>query len=181
MSKQSKAETEEEKIRQIVLEYFGKRAEFKNLQADFEEVKQQFNNVMEAYFQESGITSMKIESNELVEGDLLVTRVQKLNVSFDADKLESVLNRELVKRVICKQYVITDILGLVEYLKKCKVDPKVFKSFLSITKTVDTKELDRLEEVGKVTLNQIKDCYVTNAQRPYFVVKVKRKGKSESD
>lgn len=167
------------KVRQSVLEYFSKQCKFKGLQAKFEEAKRQFNDEMEAYFQESGITSMRVESDELVEGSLLVTRVQKSSVSFDADRLESALGKELAGQVIHKRYEIADILGLITYLKECGVDPKVFKSFLVITKTVDTKELDRLEEIGKITLDQVKGCYMINAQKPYFVVK-NGKGKGDS-
>lgn len=174
-----KPKQSEAKARQSVLEYFSKQCKFKSLQARFEEIKQKFNDEMEVYFQESGITSMRVESDELVEGSLLVTRVQKSNVSFDADKLESALGKELAGQVIHKRYEIADVFGLITYLKKCGVDPKVFKSFLLITKSVDANELDRLEEAGKITLDQIRGCYTVNAQKPYFVVK-SGKGKGES-
>lgn len=175
-----KPKQSEARARQSVLEYFSKQCKYKSLQAKFEEAKRQFNEEMESHFQELGITSMRVESDELVEGSLLVTRVQKSSVSFDADKLESALDKELAGQVIHKRYEIADILGLITYLKECGVDPKVFKSFLTITKSVDAKELDRLEEIGKITLDQVKGCYMVNAQKPYFVVK-NGKGNGGSD
>jgi hypothetical protein len=62
--------------------------------------------------------------------------------------------------------------GLITYLKDCGISPKVFKSFISVRKTVNTKELDRLEELGKITAEQIKGCYTVKSQSPYFTVNV---------
>ena len=62
--------------------------------------------------------------------------------------------------------------GLVTYLKECGISPKVFKSFISVRKTVNTKELDKLEELGKITAEQIKGCYTVKSQNPYFTVNI---------
>ena len=63
---------------------------------------------------------------------------------------------------------------MIAYLKECNVDPKIFKSFLIVSKTVDTKELDRLDELGKISTEQVKGCYTIKRQKPYFTVGVKR-------
>ena len=70
--------------------------------------------------------------------------------------------------------------ALVTYLKECGVDPKIFKSFIVTTKSVDTKELDRLEEIGKITTSQVQGCYTVKNQKPYFTVGL-RKGKGDND
>lgn len=180
MTKNRKPKLSKDELRQSVLSYFSKQRKFKSLQAKFEEAKAQFNSDMEDYFQCEGITSLEVESDELVDGSLLVTRVQKSSVVFDADKLEVALGKELAGQVIHKRYEIADMYGLIAYLKECGVDPKIFKSFLAITKQVDSRELDRLEEIGKVTLDQVKGCYTINAQKPYFTVK-NGKGKGGCD
>ena len=64
--------------------------------------------------------------------------------------------------------------ALTAYLKECDVDPKIFKSFISVSKSVDVQELDRLEEIGKITAEQVKGCYTIKKQNPYFTVGVKR-------
>lgn len=168
------------KAKKAIAQFYSKQCEFKDAETKFAEEKQKFYDEMEAYFQQQNITSMRVENGDLVGGDLLVTRVQKSSVSFDADKLESALDKEIAGQVIHKRYEIADISGLIAYLKECGVDPKVFKSFLMITKEVNAKELDRLEEIGKVTLNQVEGCFTTNLQKPYFVVK-SGKGKGGSD
>ena len=127
--------------------------------------KQEFNDKMERYFKQENIAkSLDIscfdESSSCLE-DVRVNRIQKISVDFDAVKLENVLSKQLRKQVIIKRYEIIDYDGLVKYLKDCGVNPKIFKQFLNVSKTVDVQELERLEELGKITKEQIQNCYTT--------------------
>lgn len=156
---------------QSVLKFFEKQKKFKQVQTQFNELKAQFNSDMEDYFECEGISKMDID--EFIDGNLVVNRIQKSSVEFDADKLEKALGK-FAKDVIIKRHEIIDMIGLIAYLKECGVDPKIFKSFLNVSKSVDTKELDRLEELGKITVEQIQGCYTIKPQNPYFTVGVKR-------
>ena len=156
---------------QSVLKFFEKQKKFKQVQSQFNELKAQFNSDMEDYFECEGISKMTID--EFIDGNLVVNRIQKSSVEFDADKLEKALGK-LAQNVVLKRYEIIDMIGLIAYLKECGVDPKIFRSFLNVSKSVDTQELDRLEELGKITADQIKGCYTINCQNPYFTIGVKR-------
>lgn len=161
--------------RQSVRKFFEKQIRFKEIQTQFNELKTQFNSDMEEFFKNEGIDkSVVFSDKELVQGSLVVNRIQKSSVQFNADKLEKALSKEISKQVIVKRYEITDIDALITYLKECNVDPKIFKSFLNVSKTVDTQELDRLEELGKITEKQVRGCYTVKCQNPYFTVGVKR-------
>lgn len=171
MGTRSESNPNSEEFRKTVVDFFCKQKEFKQNQAQFGEAKALFYGSMEDYFSRNGIDNKVVVDGEL-NGDLVVTRVQSSKVEFNPDKLEKALGKELASSVIHKRYEITDMSGLVAYLKSCGVDPKVFKSFLNVSKTVDTKELDRLEELGKVTTAQVKGCYTIKKQSPYFTVGV---------
>lgn len=161
--------------KQFVHKFFERQSKFKQMQSQFNEWKAQFNSVMEDYFKCKGIDkSLTFSYDDLVGSDLVVNRIQKSSVEFDPDKLAKALGKQLAKQVIIKEYEITDIDALIAYLKECDVDPKIFKSFLNVSQTVDTQELDRLEEIGKITAEQIKGCYIVKCQKPYFTVGVKR-------
>lgn len=175
MKKDRKPKLNKVKCRQSVLKFFEIQSKFKKVQSQFSEYKAQFNSDMEDYFEcESIDKSLTIKSDDLAESDLVVNRIQKSSVEFNPDKLEKALGKELSKQVIIKRYEITDIDALIAYLKECNVDPKIFKSFLIVSKTVDTKELDRLDELGKISTEQVKGCYTIKRQKPYFTVGVKR-------
>lgn len=170
--RQSKLNSEE--CKQSILNFFQKQKKFKQIQNRFGEIKADFYNDMEDYFKCNGVDGkLTIECDELVDAkSFVVTRIQSSRVEFNPDKLEKVLGKELSRDVIQKHYEIVDMNGLITYLKDCGIDPKVFKSFISVRKTVDTKELDRLEELGKITAEQIKGCYTVKSQSPYFTVNV---------
>lgn len=182
-TKNRKSKLNFEELTQSVLGYAQKNTKFKKIQTQFTELKEQFYSDMEDYFSCNDIGSEGIEidyADELVfAGTLTVKKVQKSSVEFDANKLEKALSKEF-SDVIIKKHEITDMTGLVTYLKECGCDPKIFKSFIQTTKSVDTKELDRLEEIGKITTAQVKGCYEVKPQKPYFTVTVK-KGQGDKD
>ncbi len=182
MSKRNrKAKLTASECRQSVRKFFEKQTRFKSVQAQFDELKTQFNSDMEDYFECEDIGKQLVFTyDELADGDLVVNRIQKSKVDFDIAKLEIALGKKLAKQVIISQYEITDIDALIAYLKECDVDPKIFKSFLSVSKTIDTKEMDRLEEIGVITTEQVEGCYTIKNVKPYFTIGVRR-GQGDSD
>ena len=160
--------------KQSIMNFFQKQKRFKQIQTRFCEIKADFYNDTEDYFKYNNIDGkLTIECNELADAQsFVVTRIQSSRVEFNPDKLEKALGKELSRDVIQKHYEIVDMNGLVTYLKECGINPKVFKSFVSVRKTVNTKELDKLEELGKITAEQIKGCYTVKSQSPYFTVNI---------
>ena len=169
-----KSKLNSDECKQSIMNFFQKQKRFKQIQTRFCEIKADFYNDMEDYFKCNNIDGkLTIECNELADAQsFVVTRIQSSRVEFNPDKLEKALGKELSRDVIQKHYEIVDMNGLVTYLKECGIDPKVFKSFVSARKTVNTKELDKLEELGKITAEQIKGCYTVKSQSPYFTVNI---------
>lgn len=165
-----KSKLNSEECKQAILTFAQKQKKYKQVQTRFGEIKANFYNDMEDYFECNNVDGKLTFDDSLNAGKLVVTRVQSTKVEFNPDKLEKALGKELSRGVIQKHYEIVDMNGLITYLRECGVNPKVFKSFISVRKTVNVKELDRLEELGKVTAEQIKGCYTIKSQNPYFTV-----------
>lgn len=158
-----------------------KKEKFNKISKLFEKEKKAFYATMDSYFSSLPDTeSTVIFEPTLSDITVEVTKVQKTNVIFDANKVEKALGKKLSRDVIIKRCEVIDIESLVDYLKSCDVDPQIFKSFISITKIVDVNELDRLEEVGKITTEQLDGCYEVKNQNPYYTVKM-GKATGESD
>lgn len=158
----------------FVKEFYNEQKEFKEKQERFNTIKQLFYSDAEELFNCEGIDKLVIDNDDLEGNELVVNKVQKTSVIFDIDALENNLSKEMCKEVIDKSYTITDIDGLIVYLKSCGVDPKVFKSFLNVTKTVDEKKLDKLADLGLISQEQLDGCYTLKRKKPYFTVKMKR-------
>ncbi len=170
--KKSKLNSDE--CKDSIINFFQKQKKFKHAQNKFSKIKTDFYNNMEDYFVCNGIEGkLTIDCGDYGEqNELIVTRIQNSKVEFNSNKLEKALGKELSQTVIHKHYEISDICGLITYLKECGINSKIFKSFISIRKTVDAKELDRLEELGMITAEQIKGCYTVKTQNPYFTVSI---------
>ena len=169
-----KSKLNSDECRQSIMNFFQKQKKFKQVQNRFCEIKADFYNDMEDYFKYNDIDGKLTVECDCIDGAerFVVTRIQSSKVEFNPDKLEKALGKELSCDVIQKHYEIIDMNGLVTYLKDCGTNPKVFKSFISIRKTVNVKELERLEELGKITTEQIKGCYTVKSQNPYFTVNI---------
>jgi hypothetical protein len=160
-------------IKDAVRDFLIEQTVLKNMKENFEDVKKQFYKDMDSYFESQKMadnSSVVFEFPTLGGSALKVTRVQRTTVEFKVDKLEKVLPKDVAKKAIVKKYEVTNMQGLISYLKECNVDPKKFKSFLSVTKYVDTKEMDKLEELGKISIKQIKGCYAIKKSSPYYTV-----------
>lgn len=169
-----KSKLNSEECKQSIENFFQKQKKFKQIQNRFCEIKADFYNDMEDYFKNNNVDGKLTIECDSLNGvkNFVVTRIQSTKIEFNPDKLEKVLGRELSRDVIQKYYEIVDMNGLITYLKDCGISPKVFKSFISVRKTVNTKELDRLEELGKIIAEQIKGCYTIKSQSPYFTVNI---------
>ena len=157
----------------IVHDFLIEQTVLKNMKTNFEDVKEQFYKDMDEYFDSQkldGENSVVFEYPMLGGSALKVTRVQRASVEFKVAKLEKVLPKDIAKKVITKRYEVANMEGLISYLKKCNVDPQIFKSFLSITNNVDEKEMDKLEELGEICIRQIKGCYTVKKSNPYYTV-----------
>lgn len=136
---------------------------------DFEAEKQAFSKAAEIFFYLKGDTKHTIQTGD--DTFLTVSKVQKAKITWNISKLRSVLGKEVSKRVIDKRYTIVNMQGLIEYLKSCGVDSQKFKSFISTEETVNVKELDQMEQLGKVKREDLKSCYSVKLQDPYYSVR----------
>ena len=163
----------------FVKEFYNEQKEFKEKQERFNTIKQLFYNDAEELFNYEGIDKLVVDNEDLKGNELVVNKVQKTSIVFDIDALENNLSKEMCKDVIDKSYTITDINRLIIYLKSCGVNPKVFKSFLNVTKTVDSKKLDKLADLGLISEKQLEGCYTIKKNNPYFTVRARGRRNEE--
>lgn len=142
--------------------FFDSKNYVESVDNNFEGLKKEFYSKMDKVFDEfaeKGENKLEISGESktlLANSSYTVTKVERPSVTFDAEKLEEVLGKEKSKAVIKKEYRIKDYSGLCSYLKSCNVNPAYFKKFLEVERTIDRKELERLYNIGEVSLSEIK-------------------------
>lgn len=163
------------RYQQSAWNYYRKEQKFKQVKQQYEELRKQFEADMLELTDAVGKKRVIFDAEAMNDdGILSVRKVEKTSIEWDADKLERKLPKSVAKKVIKKKYSIADMNGLIEYLKSCGVDPKVFKRYLAIDKTVDVKAVDQLGNVGEISVQQISGCYIVKCHKPYFTLSVKK-------
>ena len=83
-------------------------------------------------------------------------------------KLKEKLSKDLFKQVTDKTYYIDDMEGLVRYLKKCGVNPKKFKMYVSSEVLVNEQKLDEAFQNDEIDMKQLEGCYSLKLGEPYM-------------
>jgi hypothetical protein len=99
---------------------------------------------------------------------LKVQKIRKRKIVWFLDKLKQNLTKEQQKEVIDKTYVVSDMGGLIEYLKTCGVKPKEFKKFIEVEEVVNETKLDNAYQTGVIKKKQLNSCYDVELGKPYI-------------
>ena len=155
------------KVQARVLKYMAAQASFKRHEEDFRKCKEDFYDFMDENMKG------KVEDFSTSQQEISVTKIQTSSILFDIDKIKKKVGRKLTSKFLDKKYEIADYDGLVKYLKEFDVDPKVFKSFISVEEKVNEEKLNNLSELGKIEMEQLEGCYEVKTRKPFYTVRSK--------
>lgn len=99
---------------------------------------------------------------------LRVTKQKRKHIVWDCEKLKRHISWEKFKKVTKRTYTISNMDGMIEYMKRCGVDPKQFRKFLTVETSVDEQKLNSCYELGEITEAEINGCYTVQIGEPYF-------------
>lgn len=168
-----------EESRNYVIAYAKQLLKFKNAESVMNDMKSDFNASMNALFeqQEKNLkgNSVSFETDGFGEVSQTVTATQitKISVIWDIPILKRVLGKKLAKQCVSKRYEIVDFPGMVEYLKSLGAKPDEFSKFLNVVESVNEKQLDKLNDLGVIALDDMRECYTVKKSTPYFKITVK--------
>ena len=157
-------------VKQQVLELVELERKYKELHTKYLRKKEKLTVAIKNFMfcNKGADKSFQFQNEEFV---LSVKKITPTSIVWDVDKLEREIDKEVAQEVIMKTYTIDDIDGLITYLRSCNVNPKKFKSFISIEKKVDEAKLEQLEALGTITLDDVKGCYTTKEKSSYLQVR----------
>ena len=170
-------------IDEVVVNFYELQQQKKLDDKAFDDEKQEFNKRMDEAFSSkklSGSSSFTVvvgydneDCTRATGGEYKVTKVSRRKVVFDAKKLKSKIGKEKFNKVSETQWNCFDIGGLARYVKSLGGEFDVFKSFFNVTTKVNESEVDRLSEIGEVTVEDIDGCYSVNESKPWYKVSFK--------
>lgn len=156
------------------------KKEFEAAEAVFKATKKQFYAFVEKSINTSKFDKKIEVPNVDHTGDYVLTRVQRVKVTWDVEKTEAALkniDRNFAADIVQKELTLADKKGFVEYAKALGADPKKLFSFFVVNKTIDEKALNNLTEIGEIDETKLQGCYDVKADEPYWKVTYKERVK----
>ena len=158
-------------IKRQVVELFELENRFKDIKKQYEDRKERLTVAIKNYmYCNKGIDNgFQFYAKSKTQDKMFnVKKIEPSTIVWDADKLEKMLSKEDARQVIEKTYTITDIDGLIAYLKSCGVNSKRFKSFIDVSKKVNNDTLEQLDAVGKLDRDDLSGCYTVSKKSSYL-------------
>ena len=159
---------------EVVRNFYNKQREFSDIKKAFDQLKKSFEKEMELVFAASETDSISFSvGSDCGNEFFIVKRRCRTYIKWNFQKLAKNLGNKLFKQVVNKKYIVNDMLGLIEYLKSCNVDPNIFKKYIDVECSLNEAELDNLELLGKVKAEQLEGCFNLSFSKPWFSVEKK--------
>ena len=159
---------------EVVRNFYNKQMEFSDIKKAFDQFKKSFEEEMELVFAESKTDSVSFSIGSDYKDELFVVKKRRRTyIKWNFQKLAKNLGNKLFKQVVNKKYIVNDMLGLIEYLKSCNVDPNIFKKYIDVEYSLNEAELDNLELLGKVKAEQLEGCFDLSFSKPWYSVEKK--------
>lgn len=171
----------ERKLRRAILRSNLVRERYKTQTEEFEEDKRKSDAEVLALMRELGVDKYSFEESGEVSGaysdrptEFSCSIVEQKSVIYDAQRIYKRIGKENGEAVVKKEYRVSDMQGLIELLKRHKINPKEFKKFIDVSYSLDESKLEKLYELGYVKKEDLKGCYEVKKRKPYLYVKAKR-------
>lgn len=178
MAKKNDKSGTEQFVRDSILFYYSEKKTNEACNSSFEQVKIDFKNVMERYFDKFKNDDGKIELD--VTGEqysditkIILSRVQPTKVTWNIQKLNELLDKKQKQLVIQKNYQVNDWPGFLNFLKDSGLKFSDIKKFISIEDSVRVNQLDKLIDLGLVDEEEVKKCSDIKLSPAYYTIKEK--------
>lgn len=147
------------KISSASLELFRLNAEYKAYEEKYKQRKKELQDIIKT----AGTNEFAVHGKD---GNIKVRYIESNKIVWDIEKLKNKIGKN-INKVLIKKYSISDFTGLIEYLKSCGVNPKKFKTFISVEEKIDNKKIDELGQLGEINEEDLKGCYTLEKVSEY--------------
>lgn len=147
-------------IQQVIRDTFNLKEQIAGYQTIYDRSREK----IQEYFDKKDIKDLEVEG-DLANPPLIAKRTERLTTSYQVDKLEAKLDKEIFNEIVDKFYYITDINKLISLMKDAGIKPAQFKACLGVTTTVNTAKIKQLYEVGDLTMEDIAGCYTAKLSK----------------
>lgn len=152
----TQATDEQRELRKRILSLALRQERQREREFEFKEEKKIVNSLVKGFLKKQGVDKARVVHKDKV---INLCVVEPCKIIWDTNKLKQKLDKDIYETVVDRQITITDYAGMVELLKRHKVNPKEFKQLIHVKETVLQEEIDNCAEMGWVDMKQLKGAY----------------------
>ena len=147
----------EAKVRDLIKQTYALEEQAGTLLLKIDENKAK----IQKYFDETGSKQMIVPIDESSEANrnLVCKKFERVNVTYDLEKLKEKLDKELLVEITKKTHTVVNMEGLVKLLKKAGIKPSEFKPLISTQEKALNQEIKRLYDAGEISMEQLKGTF----------------------
>lgn len=164
---------EKQYIKDSILFFYESKVNYEKHTDSFNSIKQEFENDMDLYFDkfanEDG--EIKMGTSDMYVGviGLKIKKVMPTKVKINPMTfIRRCTDKELKDKIVHNSYQVTDIMGLLNFLKDNGIRYKDVKSFIKREPVIDYQALDNAVELGEVDEDFVKGCSEIDYKKPYY-------------
>ena len=165
--------SEKQFLKDSILYYYESKTGFEAHKNNFENIKSEFESDMELLYDKyaNDNNEMRINTSDKYTGvtGLKVKKVQPVTTEINYEKFRHACkDSEVRKKCIRSTYKVTDILGLLSYLKEQGIRYKDVKKYLKREHTVDEQTVENLVEIGELEGEVVRESTLVRLKKPYY-------------
>lgn len=184
--KEKQAKLKTKLFKDLIIEYYSLSKALNDLQAQHDTLKAKFyssaGEVFDRLDKDKKVIKVRLDKTSkndelhqnLVDDDLkgfTVTKVQRIKLQYDIQGLKENLDKEVVEKVIKKDYKLINVKGFLKYLKTIGADPNEVTKYIRSVERVDEKALNQLESVGDLQASDLEGFVHAITSNPYYLLK----------
>lgn len=165
---------QQKELRKYIIKYAQLNEKKKQWDDYFKQQQQKFYDAAIPFMKSNAAKVIEVNWRGEHGKETYVTQlIQSNTATYDIEKLQGLLNDEVAKEVIDKQYQIIDWAGFTKFMKSKGIKFKDVRDYIEINKTVNGNEMKRLTELGYIDKDKIKSA-IRLTPRSEYVKIVKR-------
>lgn len=164
---------EKQYLRDTLLFFYESKVNYEKHKDSFESIKAEFESDMDLYFDkyadENGELRLKVNDTYIGVIGLKIKKVSPIKVKINPMTfIRRCTDKALKEKIIHNGYQVTDIMGLLKFLKSKGIKYADVKSFIKRVPTVDYTALDNAVELGEIDGEFVKGCSEVDFKKPYY-------------
>lgn len=156
-----------EKLNKLISEVIGLQALTKLTNEKYNEARSKVQEMFDKL-------NLKSFDAHTAENEYKVNLVERVNITFFADRLKHKISKEKYNEVVEKKYEVSNINRLVKLAKEYGISKEELKECITVKESVNKDKMKQMSALGDIKLGDIAGCYSATISKHIQITEKKK-------